>query len=73
MKFDFRKIFVSISILFLSFMIGFYGSRLVYYYKTENKKNTKDYTLIEYLTTGENLIKNEDLSSSLSILLKSYL
>ena len=58
MKFDFRKIFVSISILFLSFMVGFYGSRLVYYYKTENKKDTKDYTLIEYLTTGENLIKN---------------
>jgi len=58
MKFDFRRIFVSISILFLSFMVGFYGSRLVYYYKTENKKNTKDYTLIEYLTTGENLIKN---------------
>ena len=58
MKFDFRKIFVSISILFLSFMVGFYGSRLVYYYKTENKKDIKDYTLIEYLTTGENLIKN---------------
>lgn len=58
MKFDFRKIFVSISVLFLSFMVGFYGSRLLYYYKTENKKDTKDYTLIEYLTTGENLIKN---------------
>ena len=58
MKFDFRKIFVQISILFLSFMIGFYGSRLVYYYKLENKKDTKEYTMIEYLTTGENLIKN---------------
>lgn len=58
MKFDFRKIFLKISILFLSFMIGFYGSRFIYFYKTENKKETKEYRVFEYFTKGENAIKN---------------
>lgn len=58
MKLDFRKIFIQISIFFLSFMVGLYGSRLVYYYKMENKKDNKKYTMIEYLTKGENILKN---------------
>lgn len=59
MKYDFRKIFVSISIIFLSFMIGFYGTRLFYYYKEETKNDKKTYTLIEYITKEDNLLNNK--------------
>ena len=58
MKYDFRKIFVLISIIFISFMIGFYGTRLIYYYKQENRKDNKSYTLIKYITKEENLLNS---------------
>ena len=37
MKFKIDKIFIIISAIFLSFMVGFYGSRMIYYYKNESK------------------------------------
>lgn len=57
MKKNGRHIFVSISIIFLSFMVGLYGSRLFYFYNKEKKKDIKKYTLSEYITKEDNLIK----------------
>ena len=48
MKFDLRSFFISISILFLSFMIGLYGARFIYYYKSENKQKSTNYNIYEY-------------------------
>lgn len=59
MKFDFRKIFVIISAIFLSFMVSFYGYRLVHFYLKEKEKDTTSYTMIAYLTKEENLINNK--------------
>ncbi len=59
MKFDFRKIFVIASILFISGMVLVYGYRLIYYYQKEKQKDTTTYTMIEYLTKEENLIRNK--------------
>lgn len=53
MKFSLKKIFVLISILFISFMIGFYGTRLIYFYRIEHKKSNKNYNLVEYLKKDE--------------------
>jgi hypothetical protein len=54
MKLDFRSIFILISIFFLSFMVSFYGSRLIYYYKIEHKKSTKNYISVEYIWKKKN-------------------
>ena len=60
MKFDLRKIFVIISIVFISFMIIFYGSRMAYYYIKEHNK-IKTLTLIDKITSSDNLINNESI------------
>lgn len=49
MKFKIDKIFIMISALFLSFMVGFYGSRLIYFYKNESKSQKKADYIVEYL------------------------
>lgn len=54
-----RSKFVKYSIIFLTFMVLFYGFRLVHYYRKEHKKDSKNYTLIEYLINDENLTKNK--------------
>lgn len=59
MKFDFRKTFVILSIFFLSGMVLFYGYRLIYFYQKENANKERVYTMIEYLTREEYLLKNK--------------
>ena len=54
-----RGKFVGYSIIFLTFMVLFYGFRLVYYYRKEHSKDLKNYTLINYLIKDENLTKNK--------------
>lgn len=58
MKFDLRSFFISISILFLSFMIGLYGARFIYYYKSENKQKSTNYNIYEYYIEKESIAKN---------------
>ena len=55
MKFKIDKIFIIISAIFLSFMVGFYGSRMIYYYKNESKMIKNANTIIEYLKVNNNL------------------
>lgn len=57
MKFKIDKIFIIISAIFLSFMVGFYGSRMIYYYKNESKLIKNANTIIEYLKVNNNLTK----------------
>ena len=51
---DKGKIIVLISCLFLSFMLGLYGSRLLYFYKTEHKKSKKATNIIEHIKGDSN-------------------
>lgn len=61
MKLVYRKIFVLLSVLFMSFMVGFYGSRLVYFYNKEHKKTiNKEITLNEKITASDKLLNNKD-------------
>ncbi len=47
------------SICFLSFMVIFYGYRLVHFYIKEHKPKDVTYSMIGYLTDKENLIDNK--------------
>ena len=55
MKPSVDKMIVFFSALFLSFMLGFYSSRMFYFYKNEHKKVAKADNLIEY-------IKNQNIN-----------
>ena len=57
MKHKIDKIIVFASALFLSFMLGFYSSRMIYFYKNEHNKTKKSNTFIEYIKE-ENIRKN---------------
>ncbi len=59
MKYLFRKGIVFLSVLFLSGMVLFYGYRLIHFYQLEQGNKNTVYTMIEYLTREENLLKNK--------------
>ncbi len=55
-----KRIFVIGSILFLSFMVIFYGYRLFYYYSAEHKKKTVTTLTNQIITNSEKLLEIEN-------------
>lgn len=50
----------AINIIFILFLVGYYGYRLVYYYQAENKKEGEITTFHDHLTQGSNLVVKKD-------------
>ena len=53
-----KRVFIWGSIAFLSFMVFFYGYRLVHYFVKEHRPDDKVYSMIGYLKVEDNLINN---------------
>ncbi len=54
-----KYVFVYCSLLFIGGMIGFYGSRLIHFYRLEQKKDSSSSTIYEYLTREDHLMKQK--------------
>lgn len=59
MKRILKRVFIWGSIAFLSFMVFFYGYRLVHYFVKEHRPDDKVYSMIGYLKDEDNLINNK--------------
>ena len=58
-KIFYRVIFI-VNILFILFLIGYYGYRLIHYYQLEHKKESELVTLNDYLTQPRNIVVEGD-------------
>ncbi len=58
LKIHIRQIFIWCSVAFISFMVIYYGYRLVHFYVKEHKPNDISYSMIGYLTDEDNLVQN---------------
>lgn len=58
-KIFYRVIFI-VNILFILFLVGYYGYRLIHYYQLEHKKESELVTLNDYLTQPRNIVVEGD-------------